>query len=217
LNLNLITVLPSRSSAASKLIKIGLGDQVQLDRCIYREQFNEPASSYIIKSQNTGSRTIVNHNELPDMTLQEFIIAVENLRKVSGQPWFHFEVCSVYTGLSSLDLDRPHSVLTIRKGRMPDVTTECIKYIRDHFPGARISVEVEKPGRPGLQELAGTADVVFYSKGWAQVRTFVWGVFKRTSNVQAEQRLYFRPGMFETAIIESMPSVSCNFVYMDVF
>ncbi|KAJ6008857.1 hypothetical protein N7499_001097 [Penicillium canescens] len=143
-SLNLITVLPSRSSAASQLIKTGLGDHVQLDRCIYREQFNEPASSYIIKSQNTGSRTIVNHNELPDMILEEFIIAVEDLRKISGQPWFHFE------------------------GRMPDVTTECIKYIRDQFPGARISVEVEKPGRPGLQELAGTADVVFYSKGWAQ-------------------------------------------------
>jgi ketohexokinase len=69
---------------------------------------------------------------------------------------------------------------------MPDVTTACIKYIRDHFPGARISVEVEKPGRPGLQELAETADVVFYSKGWAQVRTFVCGVFKRKSNGQAE-------------------------------
>lgn len=98
LSLNLITVLPSRSSTASQLIKIGLGDQVQLDRCIYREQFNEPASSYIIKSQKTGSRTIVNHNELPDMTLEEFIVAVENIRKISGQPWFHFEVCSVYTG-----------------------------------------------------------------------------------------------------------------------
>lgn len=101
LNLNLITVLPSRSSVASQLIKTALGDQVQLGNCIYREQFNEPASSYIIKSQNTGSRTIVNHNELPDMTLEEFLIAVENLRKTSGQPWFHFEVCSIYTGWPS--------------------------------------------------------------------------------------------------------------------
>jgi ketohexokinase len=30
-------------------------------------------------------------------------------------------------------------------------------------------VEVEKPGREGLQELAQEADVVFYSKTWAQV------------------------------------------------
>lgn len=33
----------------------------------------------------------------------------------------------------------------------------------------RISVEAEKPGRSGLQELAIEADVVFYSKSWAQV------------------------------------------------
>ncbi|OQD83842.1 hypothetical protein PENANT_c015G03806 [Penicillium antarcticum] len=143
-SLNLITVLPSRSSEASQSLKKSLGDQVQLDNCIYREQFNEPASSYVIKSQETGSRTIVNHNELPDMTLEEFQIAVENLPKVARQFLFHFE------------------------GRIPDVTTKCTEYIRHHYPGAQISVEVEKPGRPGLQELAETADIVFFSKGWAQ-------------------------------------------------
>ena len=34
-----------------------------------------------------------------------------------------------------------------------------------------ISVEVEKPGRAGLRELAAAADVVFYSKAWAQVES----------------------------------------------
>jgi ketohexokinase len=33
-----------------------------------------------------------------------------------------------------------------------------------------ISVEVERPGREGLEALAAEADVVFYSKSWAQVR-----------------------------------------------
>ncbi|KAJ5754095.1 uncharacterized protein N7511_008248 [Penicillium nucicola] len=144
LSLNLITVLPSRSSEASQLLKKSLGKQVQLDNCIYREQFNEPASSYVIKSQKTGSRTIVNHNELPDMTLEEFKMAVESMRGVANKSWFHFE------------------------GRIPTVTIKCIEYIRLHYTGAQITVEVEKPGRPGLQELAETADVVFYSKGWAQ-------------------------------------------------
>jgi ketohexokinase len=37
------------------------------------------------------------------------------------------------------------------------------------MPDAKISVEVEKPGREGLIELAAEADVVFYSKGWAVV------------------------------------------------
>jgi ketohexokinase len=65
---------------------------VQLDSCIYREIFSEPASSYIIASQATGSRTIVNYNELPEMTHIEFATAVEPLHAVTGRLWFHFEV-----------------------------------------------------------------------------------------------------------------------------
>lgn len=61
-------------------------------------------------------------------------------------------------------------VLTLCQGRIPDVTLGCIQYLRKQFPSIRVSVEVEKPGRPGLEELANVADVVFYSKSWAQVR-----------------------------------------------
>jgi ketohexokinase len=57
------------------------------------------------------------------------------------------------------------------QGRIPDVTLQCIRYLRQRDSSIRISVEVEKPGRPGLQELAAEADVVVYSKGWAQVIT----------------------------------------------
>ena len=35
-----------------------------------------------------------------------------------------------------------------------------------------VSVEVEKPNREGLVELAAEADVVFYSKSWAEVSLF---------------------------------------------
>ncbi|OQE41960.1 hypothetical protein PENCOP_c004G00446 [Penicillium coprophilum] len=143
-SLNLITVLPSKTAVASQQIQSSLGNMVRLDSSIYREAFSEPASSYIISSQTTGSRTIVNYNELPEMTRAEFASAVEPLRALTGRPWFHFE------------------------GRAPDVTLECIYYIRKNFPRAEISVEVEKPGRPGLQELAYEADYVLYSKGWAQ-------------------------------------------------
>lgn len=62
-----------------------------LDHCIYREQFQEPASSYIIKSQSTGSRTIVNYNELPGMTVEEFTQIADKLGPQAT--WFHFEVC----------------------------------------------------------------------------------------------------------------------------
>ena len=92
-SINLITVLPSVSSVAFQQIRSSLGNNVQLDKCIFREEFSEPASSYIIASQASGSRTIVNYNELPDMTHAEFITAVEPLHSETGRLWFHFEVC----------------------------------------------------------------------------------------------------------------------------
>ena len=45
-----------------------------------------------------------------------------------------------------------------------------MKHLRQRYPAVTISVEVEKPDREGLQALAAEADVVFYSKSWAQVR-----------------------------------------------
>lgn len=114
---------------------------MDLKHCIYREDNNEAASSYIIKSLSTGSRTIVNYNELSEMTTDEFAGVTDALGNEAN--WFHFE------------------------GRIPETTSACITYIRDRVSKARISVEVEKPGRPGLEELAMLADVVFYSKGWA--------------------------------------------------
>ena len=44
-----------------------------------------------------------------------------------------------------------------------------MRYLRQNSPATQISVEVEKPNRDGLQALAAEADVVFYSKSWAQV------------------------------------------------
>jgi ketohexokinase len=55
------------------------------------------------------------------------------------------------------------------QGRIPDVTLRCIQYLRERFPNVTVSVELEKPERLGLEELAAEADVVFYSRSWAQV------------------------------------------------
>lgn len=55
------------------------------------------------------------------------------------------------------------------KGRIPETTLQCIRYLRQVLPGSTISVEAEKPGREGLAELAAESDVVFYSKSWAEV------------------------------------------------
>lgn len=65
---------------------------VNIDCCIYRGDMLEPASAYVINSQETGSRTIVSYNELPEMTLQEFASAVARVQWTANT-WFHFEVC----------------------------------------------------------------------------------------------------------------------------
>jgi ketohexokinase len=93
-SLNLIAVLPAKASLASQQILAGFGRGVQLEHCIYREHFNEPASSYIIKSQASGSRTIVNYNELPEMTVEEFTAIADKIG--STATWFHFEVRDFY-------------------------------------------------------------------------------------------------------------------------
>lgn len=65
-------------------------------------------------------------------------------------------------------LDNPR-LTTLAQGRIPDTTLKCVRTLREKLPNAQISVEVEKAGRDGLRELAAEADVVFYSKSWAEV------------------------------------------------
>lgn len=89
--LNLIAILPAQSSVASRQIREVFEPRVSLSHCIYRDQFQEPASSYIIKSEASGSRTIVNYNELPEMTLEEFTPITDRLGIQDA--WYHFEVC----------------------------------------------------------------------------------------------------------------------------
>lgn len=138
---------------------------VNLSYCVYREDFTKAVSSYIISSQATSSRTIINNNVLPEMTFKEFTHISRDLFKRTSsiafcdpiaQTWFHFE------------------------GRIPATTLECIRHLRvlkalasinsgaSSQMALKISVELEKPGREGLQDLAFEADVIFYSKAWAE-------------------------------------------------
>jgi ketohexokinase len=177
LKLYLISTLPSQESPQTTFLTSSFGsDQdrvadgkpsvhqtldrtgVDLSYCVYREDHTEPVSSYIISSEADSSRTIINHNALPEMTFPEFESKIENLLSATSHSelqttdryWFHFE------------------------GRIPETTLHCIQHLRDLLQfrpqrGAlKISVEFEKPGRPGLQALAQEADVVFYSRSWAE-------------------------------------------------
>ncbi|KAH7040562.1 Ribokinase-like protein [Microdochium trichocladiopsis] len=143
-----VRAVSASSSSGDDDHGINRSQHVSLEHCIYRQDHQEPASSYIIRSQENGSRTIVNYNELPDMTVAEFRSVADAIAGQGHEMWFHFE------------------------GRSPAITLDCMRYIRAAYPAARVSVEVEKPGRPGLQELVPEADVVFFSRGWAQDRGY---------------------------------------------
>lgn len=82
--------MPSASSVGTGKIQASFGPNVDLSHCLYREQCSEPASSYIIKSSSTDSRTIVNYNDLPEMTVAEFATVVEDIGNEAT--WYHFEV-----------------------------------------------------------------------------------------------------------------------------
>ncbi|ROW06064.1 hypothetical protein VMCG_04522 [Cytospora schulzeri] len=146
LNPHLVTVLPGRQSAATAKVLSSFGPEtpVDLSYSVHRDDQTEAASSYILHDQQTGSRTIVNHNGLADMTADEFVGIAEAFRGEEAETWWHFE------------------------GRITETLLECIHYLRRHLPRARVSVEVEKPKRDGLRELAAEADVVFYSRSWAE-------------------------------------------------
>ncbi|KAL7931154.1 Ribokinase-like protein [Trichoderma chlorosporum] len=145
LRMYLVSPLPSESSPATQRIKASFGESspVSFQHCLYRETHTQAASSYIFRSKQTGSRTIINYNDLPEMTVGEFESIVQRFR-ASDETWWHFE------------------------GRIPSTTLECVRRLRNQLPNAQISVEVEKPGRDGLRELAAEANVVFYSRSWAE-------------------------------------------------
>lgn len=115
--------------------------------CIFRESFDNAASSYIIQAAEHNSRTIVSHNPVPEMTTKEFIESASAIRKENqtGICWYHFE------------------------GRIPTVTAESVNWLREKLPMEKISVECEKPDRVYMGRVSEHADVVFFSKLWAEV------------------------------------------------
>lgn len=146
--LYLLSVLPARQSTDAQFIRRSIPD-VDIDNaCIFREGFDIAASSYIIQSSANNSRTIVSHSYLPEMTTQEFVDGACTIRRQSRSErhWFHFE------------------------GRIPVVTQASVKWLCENFPSASISVECEKPDREYMAQVSQDADVVFFSRIWAEVR-----------------------------------------------
>jgi ketohexokinase len=81
------------------------------------------------------------------MTAQEFVtITQERSVAVMAPSWYHFE------------------------GRVSELLLSCVEHLRSSQPSFKISVECEKPERTGMLFVAKRADVVFFSRLWAEVR-----------------------------------------------
>lgn len=91
-----------------------------------------------------------------------------------------------------------------------------MQHLRRNLPPSRIqiSVEIERPGRAGLRELAAEADVVFYSRSWAEVSCFVlprWFANQSDVNLTGVPggRLLKRRSLSERRGYELSQGVSC--------
>jgi ketohexokinase len=93
LQLHLVSPLPDVSSSATKRVISSFGPQSKIDfsHCLYRHESTEAASSYIIRSETSGSRTLVNYNDLPEMTEDEFGTIAQSFG-TDQETWWHFEV-----------------------------------------------------------------------------------------------------------------------------
>lgn len=69
---------------------------MNLSHSLYREDHATAASAYIIRSEATGTRTLINHSALPEMSLSEFERIVGSFR--GDETWWHFEVLTLGMG-----------------------------------------------------------------------------------------------------------------------
>lgn len=94
-------------------------------------------TSYIAHSLATGSRTIVHHRDLPELSADAF-----GQVPLGGVDWIHFE------------------------GRSPAETARMLALARRDAPGVRISLELEKP-RPGIESLLDGPDLLLIARVFA--------------------------------------------------
>jgi ketohexokinase len=157
--LYLLAPLPEKTSADGALIAASLPNVDLLNTS--SEKCESAPASMIIQTKNGPtqgvSRTIISHpGALPEMTVADFKAKIplwndyQNGDAVSHPPktrWVHFE------------------------GRNPITTRDCIAHLRNTKLDVHISIECEHPERKLLVKSAQLADVVFFSKLWAEVKT----------------------------------------------
>ncbi|CAG8556280.1 1889_t:CDS:2 [Funneliformis caledonium] len=128
---------------------------IKTSTCIFRSNAKHAPVAYIIHANSTSSRTIINYNSIDELTFEEFkrkfdAVCTEEVVSTSNSElpfnWIHFE------------------------GRNAVEAAKMIDHIdtKDWRPRTIISVELEKPYRRGLETLMSRADVIFFSKVFAE-------------------------------------------------
>jgi len=99
--------------------------------------------SHILANTGNGSRTIVHHRDLAELDLDHFLAVA-----LDHYDWIHFE------------------------GRNVVLVASMLRHLRDDRFAGQVSVEIEKP-RPGIEALAGLADLALFSRPYAEAKGFV--------------------------------------------
>jgi ketohexokinase len=115
--------------------------QVDTGACVRLGRAGSP-TSYVTLSRATGSRTIVHHRDLRELSAADFCQIPLN-----GYDWVHFE------------------------GRNPPETAAMLRDCRKRLSGVGVSLEIEKP-RPGIETLFAGPDVLIFSRSYAQSRGY---------------------------------------------
>ncbi len=114
-------------------------------------------TSYVCLSRASGSRTILHHRDLPELSAEQFAQV-----PLAGLDWVHFE------------------------GRNPAETAAMVRRVREERPEVRLSLELEKP-RPGIKQLFAGPEVLLLGRGFAEAwgasdpGSFLRAFIRRTS------------------------------------
>ncbi|GLD94163.1 hypothetical protein PINS_up002774 [Pythium insidiosum] len=131
--------------------------------------------SYIFSSRATGSRTIIHHRDLPELSASSFLEKLTSLPECNKRPrWFHFE------------------------GRNMENVHEMMKFVRQHIPDAKISLEVEASRNEweAAKPLIELADFVFISKDYVRKKLGFRDAhefFESLNTVTSQNRAYICP------------------------
>lgn len=103
-------------------------------------------TSYITLNRNNGSRTIVHYRQLPEFGFEHFMAKV-NQYALEDVDWLHLE------------------------GRNVPDTVKLLAFVRHHFPGLKLSLEIEKP-REHIEQLYSHGEMLLFSRHFANAMQF---------------------------------------------